>query len=194
MQALNHQNKTIAIFASGTGSNALKIIESFKQGEHVNFVILSNKKDALVVESATKLNIPVLVFNREEFYKTNKVIHFLKEHTCNLIVLAGFLWLVPVNLVQAFPKKIINIHPALLPKYSGKGMYGINVHRAVVEAKEEISGMTIHYVNEMYDDGAIILQKSCKLDTYDSPEMVAQKVLKLEHKYYPKVVKKLIHK
>lgn len=185
--------KKIAIFASGTGSNAMKIIEHLgNQKIAVEYLVLSNKKDALVLEKAQKLAIQTLFFNRTDFYETNKILNILISYQPDLLVLAGFLWLVPANLVKHFPNKIINIHPALLPKYGGKGMFGMNVHQTVFEAKERESGMTIHYVNEKYDEGNVIFQAKCSLEAYDTAEDIAHKVLKLEHEYFPKIVEKLL--
>ncbi len=185
--------KHIAIFATGGGSNAQKIIEHFKDNNETQVsLIISNKENAGVIDKAKAHNIPTLIINRHEFYKTKDILKKLHTFDIDFIVLAGFLWLIPNYLVKEFPNRIVNIHPALLPKYGGKGMYGMNVHRAVFEAKEEESGMTIHFVNEHYDEGAIIFQAKCLLDTTNSPEDIAQKVLELEHQYYPKVIEKVI--
>ena len=184
--------KTIAIFASGTGSNALNIIKYFESQEDVTFLILSNNKNAPILEKVAVLNIPTLVFNKQEF-QNSKVLLFLQKHKTNLVVLAGFLWLIPFEILKVFPQKVVNIHPSLLPKFGGKGMFGKNVHKAVVAAKEGISGITIHYVNRKYDEGAIILQKSCKIEMSDTPEIVAQKVLKLEHRYFPITIEKILN-
>jgi phosphoribosylglycinamide formyltransferase-1 len=183
--------KKIAIFASGSGSNAQNIIEYFKDREEVSIdCLLSNKKDAKAIERAWGLGIPALVFDRDIFYNSEKIKDFLSERNIDLIVLAGFLWLMPANLVQSF--KIINIHPALLPKYGGKGMYGMKVHTSVVENKESQSGITIHYVNEVYDDGEILFQASCDVTPDDTPESVAEKVHQLEYKYFPSVIEKAL--
>ncbi len=185
--------KKIAIFASGTGSNALKIIQYF---EHVNNVeiclIASNQPSAGVLEIAKNYEIPTIVFDKIEFSKSNHVLSILRSKKLDLIVLAGFLWKIPSSFVQAFPNKIINIHPALLPDFGGKGMYGKYVHQAVYDAKCTESGMTIHYVNEKYDDGQIIFQAKCSLESTDNPSMIAQKVLKLEHQYYCKIIDKVL--
>lgn len=185
--------KNIAIFASGGGSNAQKIMEHF-QGislAKVSFV-LSNKAEAGVLEKAEKMGVETLVFDRPYFYETTEILKELDKRKIDFVVLAGFLWLVPNYLVRHFPRRIINIHPALLPKYGGKGMYGMHVHRAVKESGEKESGITIHYVNEKYDDGSIIFQKTCKLDPADSPENIAAKVLKLEHHYFPRLIEQLL--
>ncbi|MBN2521343.1 MAG: phosphoribosylglycinamide formyltransferase, partial [Bacteroidales bacterium] len=169
--------KNIAIFASGSGSNAEKIFEYSKLNNAYKVsLLLSNKKDAFVIQRANNHNIPVILFNRDTLYNTNDLLVILSEFKIDLIVLAGFLWLMPKYLINAFPNKIVNIHPALLPKYGGKGMYGMKVHEEVILNKEMQSGITIHYVNEKYDDGAIIFQKSCKVERNDTPETLAQKI------------------
>ncbi|MEM7102322.1 MAG: phosphoribosylglycinamide formyltransferase [Bacteroidota bacterium] len=193
MEMLSKPSGNIAIFASGTGSNALKIIEFFKEEASVNIVLIaSNKPSASVLNYGEEFDIETLVFDREYFYKSEKIVEKLQAFEVDMIVLAGFLWLVPGYLVQQFPGRIINIHPALLPKYGGKGMYGMNVHRAVKAANEPTSGITIHYVNEKYDEGSIIFQADCALNSSDTPEMIAKKVLKLEHYYFPRVIKSLL--
>lgn len=185
--------KRIAIFASGSGSNAENIANFFKDSSEVKIVhIFTNKADAYVIERAKKLGIPCSIFNREDFYETKKITNKLSELKCDLIVLAGFLWLVPPALIQAYPNKIINIHPALLPKYGGKGMFGDNVHKAVVENKESLSGITIHYVNEHYDEGGVIFQATCDIEPNDTYEDVANKVHSLEYKHFPKVINDIV--
>ncbi|HKK82121.1 MAG TPA: phosphoribosylglycinamide formyltransferase, partial [Prolixibacteraceae bacterium] len=167
--------KKIAIFASGSGSNAENIVRCFNDNEHLNIeCIYSNKPDAYVLERAKKLGIDTMVFDREMFYHSDKVLNDLRERSVDIVILAGFLWLIPGYLIHNF--KIVNIHPALLPKYGGKGMYGNRVHKAVVENGEKYSGITIHYVNEKYDEGKIIFQAKCEVLPGDSPEDVAQKV------------------
>lgn len=184
--------KRIIILASGSGTNAENIIKHFKNSNLASVVqVLSNKKDAKVLERAKRLNIPISTFNRQELYETENILNLLKEKA-DYIILAGFLWKVPDEIIAAFPNKVINIHPALLPKYGGKGMYGMHVHNAVVQNKEEISGITIHYVNENYDEGAIIFQASIEVSNDDSPESVANKIHKLEYKYFPKVIEEVI--
>lgn len=185
--------KNIAIFASGTGSNAQKIIEHFEGSSlaQVNLVI-SNKPKAKVLDKAKDFGVPTHVINRQGFYHSNEVVDLLKQHQTDLVVLAGFLWLVPQNLIEAFPQQMINIHPALLPKYGGKGMYGMKVHQAVVDNQEPETGITIHYVNEHYDEGKAIFQKSCVVAPQDTAEMVAKKVQLLEHEHFPKVVEELV--
>ncbi len=179
----------IAIFASGGGSNAEAIINHLENHEHL-FVrlIVSNRKNAGVLNRAKKYGIETLVIDRKEFYENKKFTTQLAAAQIELIVLAGFLWLIPPFLVKAFPKRIINIHPALLPKYGGKGMYGHHVHQAVFDNQEKESGPTVHYVNEEYDEGNIILQARCELSASDQPEDIAQKVLRLEHQVYPVAV------
>lgn len=185
--------RKIALFASGSGTNVENIANYFKQNSNVECsVVLVNKKDAYVLERAKKLNIPAIVFTRDEFYNTNKVLDILNEYKIDLIVLAGFLWLVPQNLIDQYIEKIINIHPALLPKYGGKGMYGAKVHEAVVANKEIESGITIHLVNEKYDDGAILSQAVCEVLPTDSADMVASKVHALEYEHFPKVIEQYI--
>jgi phosphoribosylglycinamide formyltransferase-1 len=188
----------IAIFASGSGSNAENIVNYFngkESKENISIpLIISNKNDAYVHERAKMLNIKSVTFTKSEFDTTNKVLNCLKENDIDFIVLAGFLLKVPENLIQAYPNRIINIHPALLPKFGGKGMYGDNVHKAVVEAREKESGITIHYVNENYDDGAIIFQAKCLVLPEDTYEDVAKKVHTLEYMHFPAVIKNILNK
>ncbi|AYQ34583.1 phosphoribosylglycinamide formyltransferase [Runella sp. SP2] len=185
--------KRIAIFASGSGSNAEKIAEHFASDSQVEIsLILTNNPQAGVIARARRLHIPVVVFDRTTFYESARIVELLQGQAIDLVVLAGFMMLIPESMVQAFPNKIVNIHPALLPKYGGKGMYGHFVHEAVVAAQETESGITIHYVNERYDEGTIIFQASCPVVSTDTPEDVAKKVQVLEHKYFPEVVEKLL--
>ncbi|MEA5256470.1 phosphoribosylglycinamide formyltransferase [Arcicella aquatica] len=185
-------SKNIAIFASGSGSNAERIVEYFSDSTEINVkLFLCNNPQAGVIQRAERLNIPLVMFNRQQF-KSGKVVDILKENEIDWVILAGFLWLVPQNVVEAFPNKIINIHPALLPKFGGKGMYGHFVHEAVVENKETESGITIHLVNEHYDEGAIIFQASYPVLPTDLPEDVAKKGQVLEHKHFPEVIEKAI--
>ncbi|RLD58362.1 MAG: phosphoribosylglycinamide formyltransferase [Bacteroidetes bacterium] len=187
--------KRIAILASGSGTNAENIIKYFKNYEQIQVnVILSNKKDAYVLERAKKLHIPHLIFNKHEFYETNNIENFLLETKVDLIVLAGFLWLIPEKFIHTFQNKIINIHPALLPKYGGKGMYGAKVHEAVLKNKDKQTGITIHYVNNFYDDGQIIFQKKCDIEGINSAEKIAQKIHELEYEYFPKIIEQLLTK
>lgn len=185
--------KNIAIFASGTGTNAKKIIEHFEDVEDITVrLIVSNKADAPVLGIARAHHIETLLLDRQTFYQTTRTLEQLRQTDIDFIVLAGFLWLMPSYLVKAFEGKMINIHPALLPKYGGKGMYGMKVHQAVAEAGEERTGITIHYVNEVYDEGEIIFQAACSLNPRDTPQEIARKVQRLEHRYFPAVVEKVI--
>lgn len=145
-----------------------------------------------VLERAAKLNIPTQVFFRESFYKTDEIVNLLVKNNIDLVVLAGFMWLVPKNILAAFPKGVVNIHPALLPKYGGKGMYGNHVHDAVISAGELTSGITIHFVNEIYDDGLVIFQKELEVDITDTPDSLTSKIHQLEYEYYPKVIEDLL--
>ncbi len=183
----------IAIFASGRGSNARKIIEYFESNSSIEVVlIVSNKETAPVLEIGKQFDINTLVINRKLFYQSENVLADLQNHKVDFIVLAGFMWLVPSYLVQAFPNKIVNIHPALLPKYGGKGMYGMNVHQAVRAANETETGITIHFVNEKYDEGNIIFQASTGIETTDTAEMIAKKVNQLEHQHFPRIIEATI--
>jgi len=185
----------LAIFASGTGSNATKIVDYFKNHQEIKVsLIVSNKTNAPVLEMAKANNIPTLVINRDRFYNTEDILKKIHIYRVDFIVLAGFLLLVPKYLIRNFPNRIVNIHPALLPKYGGKGMYGMNVHKAVKAANEKESGITIHLVNEKYDEGKILFQESCEIIPSDSPEMIAQKVLQLEHQHYSKVIENILTK
>lgn len=187
--------KKIAIFASGTGSNAEKIIQYFQENPNVNVVlILSNKTGAGVLEKADMYQIPSMTFNRETFYESETIVRVLQSLEIDLLVLAGFLWLLPQSLTEAFPQRIINIHPALLPKFGGKGMYGMNVHKAVKEGKETETGITIHWVDEKYDEGEIIFQASCEVLAEDSPEIIQKKVQKLEHEHFPRIIEEEVLK
>lgn len=185
--------KKIAIFASGTGSNALKIIEHFKDKDVATVaLVVSNKSKAAVLDKAKANNIETLIIKRTTFYDTKEVLTLFKEKGIDFVVLAGFLWLMPRYLVKAYKEKMVNIHPALLPKYGGKGMYGMNVHKAVHAAKEAITGITIHYVNEHYDEGSVVFQASCKVIATDTPEDISMKVRALEHQYFPQIIEELI--
>ena len=183
----------IAIFASGTGSNAEKIIAYFRENIQIKVsLVVSNKPDAKVLAIAVENGVPTLVIHRTSFYSSKDLLNELQAQNIDLVVLAGFLWLTPKYLVEAYPNAIINIHPALLPKYGGKGMYGHHVHEAVKAANETESGITIHYVNENYDEGAPIFQAKCPLSTHDSPTDIAKKVLALEHHHLPRVIESLL--
>jgi len=183
----------IAIFASGSGTNAENIIKYFsKRDDIVIQLVLSNKKDAFVLKRAEDHHIPTYTFNRETFYNTQQVLYQLQQHNIDFVVLAGFLWLVPDYITNAYPNHIINIHPALLPKYGGKGMYGHHVHEAVINAGEKFSGITIHYVNSAYDSGDIIFQATCEIAPGETPESLAEKVHELEYRHFPEVIDNLI--
>lgn len=187
--------KRIAIFASGSGSNAQKIMEHFKYNQEAEVsLVLTNNPDAYVLQRADNFEVPSHLFDRHDFFETNEVVELLKRMQIDLIVLAGFLWLVPENLLRAYPNKIINIHPALLPQYGGKGMYGDRVHKAVLANKEGESGITIHFVNERFDEGEIIYQARFKIEKGDTLEMIKFKGQQLEHQHFPKVVENLLKK
>ena len=185
--------KRIAIFASGSGSNAENIADYFKENENISVaLIVSNKADAYVHERAKRLNITSVTYTKTDFEQTDKVLDCLKKNKIDFIVLAGFLLKVPANLLRAYPDKIINIHPALLPKHGGKGMYGDNVHKAVIADGDTKSGITIHYINERYDEGEIILQVECEVKKGDDYNDVAEKVHRLEYAYFPETVEKVV--
>ena len=187
--------KNVAIFASGSGTNAEAIVTHFNNSESISVkCILSNKKDAFVLERAKKFDLKTLVFNRTELNESDEVDIFLKENKVDFIVLAGFMLLFPARLVAKYPGRVVNIHPALLPKYGGKGMYGMYVHQAVVDNNESESGISIHWVNEHYDEGQIIFQATCQILPNDSAEDVAHKVHQLEYEHYPKVIESLVEK
>ena len=185
--------KKIAIFASGSGSNTQSIIEYFQQKENIEIaLIMCNKSNAFVVQRAQKLGVKCIVFNSETFKNNLGFLDILSKYEVNWIVLAGFLLKIPEYIIEDFQDKIINIHPALLPKYGGKGMYGMNVHRSVIENNETESGISIHYVNKNYDEGKMIFQASCAINAGDSPEDLANKIRLLEHQHYPKVIEETI--
>jgi phosphoribosylglycinamide formyltransferase-1 len=185
--------KNIAIFASGNGTNAQRLIDHFSKSEKARIaLVVSNNPSAFVLERAKKAGIPALIIDKASFSASSEVIEKLHGYKTDLIVLAGFLWLIPSNLIEAFPNRIINIHPALLPKFGGKGMYGMNVHSAVCQSGEKETGITIHYVNEHYDSGKIILQERCPVEEGDSPAQVSAKVQQLEHRYLPRAVEQVL--
>ena len=185
--------KRIAIFASGSGSNAENIVKYFERHpDAVVDCILCNRPKAYVVQRAKGLGIESYTFGRKELYNSKSVLDYLLSRSIDYVVLAGFLWLVPNDLVEAFPKRIVNIHPALLPKYGGKGMYGEHVHEAVFKNKDRYSGITIHYVNQHYDEGGQIFQAECKVDHCQTAKEVARTVLTLEHKFYPIVIESIL--
>ncbi|NQX99995.1 MAG: phosphoribosylglycinamide formyltransferase [Flavobacteriaceae bacterium] len=184
----------IAIFASGSGTNAENIINYFQSSDSIKVTIVyCNKKTAGVFDRCKRLEVPCIWFSKEAFRDSSRVLHHLQLHA-DFIVLAGFLWKIPMDFVVAFPQKIVNIHPALLPKYGGKGMYGMHIHRAVKENKETETGITIHFVNENYDEGTIIFQATTSVDSSDSPEDIAKKVHQLEYMHFPKVIREVIEK
>ncbi|HPI68953.1 MAG TPA: phosphoribosylglycinamide formyltransferase [Bacteroidales bacterium] len=183
----------IAIFASGSGTNAENIIKYFSNKKTANVVlVLSNRREAPVLKRAEQNNVDSFFFDRNDFYISNRVLDKLVQYRIDFIVLAGFLWLVPENILERYRGRIINIHPALLPKYGGKGMYGSRVHKAVIDNREILSGITIHFVNSVYDEGDIIFQKTCKIDPSDTPETLAMKVHELEYRHYPEIIEALI--
>ncbi|HNX55123.1 MAG TPA: phosphoribosylglycinamide formyltransferase [Prolixibacteraceae bacterium] len=185
--------KRIAIFASGSGTNAQRIIEYFSASKDIVVDSLwSNNESAYALIRAEKLGVETFTFDSDEFYRSNEVLDRLYDHRIDMIVLAGFLWLVPRSLTELFT--VINIHPALLPKYGGKGMYGENVHKAVLAAKEKESGITIHHVNQNYDQGDIILQVTCPVLPGDTPETLSARVHELEYLHYPKVIEEMLMK
>jgi phosphoribosylglycinamide formyltransferase-1 len=187
--------KRIAIFASGSGTNAQKLMEHFADNAEGEIaLVLTNNPDAYVLQRADNYEIPSHIFTREEFYKTDEVIRLLKKLDIDFIVLAGFLWLIPKNLLIEFPNRIINIHPALLPKYGGKGMYGDFVHQAVLAAGEIEGGITIHFVSENYDEGEYIYQGRYKIEKGDNLEMIKFKGQQLEHQHFPRVVESILKK
>lgn len=185
--------KNIAIFASGEGTNAQNIINYFKESDIAAVkLVISNNPEANVLKRAQESGIDTLIIDRNTLYESEELIRILKKTAIDFIVLAGFLWKIPKNLIQVFPGKIINIHPSLLPKFGGKGMYGIHIHKAVIDAKEKQSGISIHFVNENYDEGQLISQHNCIIDPSDTPETVAYKIHQLEREFFPKVIHKLL--
>lgn len=183
----------IAIFASGSGTNAEKLFEKFQNHPKARVALLfTNNPEAGVLARAEKFGVPTEIFSRTTFQNTERVLTTLQDQSIDFIVLAGFMLKVPENIIRAFPDRIVNIHPALLPAYGGKGMYGAHVHEAVVAAGEQQTGISIHYVNEHYDEGRMIRQVSCPIAPHDTAEEVAEKVHRLEHRYYPEVVEEII--
>lgn len=183
--------KKIVLFASGSGSNVENIAKYFDDSKVTIAGVFCNNPDAFVFERCKKLDIDCHLFNKEEF-RNESVLNQLKNINPDLIVLAGFLWLIPEDFVKAFPNKIINIHPALLPKFGGKGMYGMNVHSAVVESKEKETGISIHYVNENYDDGDIIMQQKVAVNEGEKPEDIAKKIHELEYHFFPIAIEEIL--
>lgn len=193
MLQLNSSTKKIALFASGSGTNVENIVRYFQQTERVEIVlVVTNNPSAGVILRAKQLGIPVKVFDKKTLADTDVVNQELKRLGTDLIVLAGFLLMIPGSLIKDFPDKIINIHPALLPKFGGKGMYGMRVHQAVLEAGEKKSGITIHKVNEHYDEGQIIFQAELKIKEGETPESLAMRIHELEYLYYPKIIDKIL--
>lgn len=186
--------KRIAILASGSGTNAENISKYFQDREDVEVtLIMTNNPDAGVIQRARRLHIPVILFDKVSFYKTDRILNILQQSQIDLVVLAGFMMLIPGNLVTAFHNRIINIHPALLPKFGGKGMYGSFVHEAVAQAGEPETGITIHFVNEHYDEGRVIFQASCPVNANDTPDDIANRVHALEYQHFPQVIEKVLN-
>lgn len=186
--------KNIAIFASGSGTNAENIIRYFINSENVNIsLIVTDNPSAFVLERARSLAIETAIFKKSDFRSEGIVLPYLENHGIDFIVLAGFLSMIPTDIIEAFPQAIVNIHPALLPRHGGKGMYGMRVHQAVIEAHEAESGITIHYINEHYDEGTVVFQSKCPVLSTDTPEDVARKVHELEYEHYPRVIERLVN-
>ena len=185
----------IAIFASGSGTNAEEIIKYFQHHPFIEIaLLLSNNPDASVLQKAKKYNVTAKVFSKSQFVDSNEVVNWLKESGVTHVVLAGFLWLIPSNLIRSYAPRIINIHPALLPKFGGKGMYGTKVHEAVKAHGEKETGITIHEVNEHYDEGKTLFQTSCEVSSSDTPQQIAEKVHQLEYANYPRVIEQWINR
>lgn len=190
-----NDSKTIVIFASGNGSNAERIIQYFSESPTISIkAVCTNNPRAGVIDKVAQHDIPIYIFNKNELYETEEVLFFLKSINPSLIILAGFILKIPLNILEAFPNKIINVHPSLLPKFGGAGMYGLNVHNAVLETGEKESGVTIHYVNVEYDRGEIIFQKECSVVPDETPESLAEKVHALEHYFLPRIIEELLLK
>jgi phosphoribosylglycinamide formyltransferase-1 len=185
--------KHLVIFASGSGTNAQNIAEYFQNSDAARVsAIFCNNSNAFVLERAKKMNLPVCLFNRKQFYESDYVADNLRKYTADFVILAGFLWLIPEYLIKQYPEKIINIHPALLPKYGGKGMYGNAVHEAVIASADIESGISIHFVDEKYDHGKIIFQAKCPVTSVDTPETLARKIHQLEYEYFPKIIERVV--
>ncbi|MEA1785662.1 phosphoribosylglycinamide formyltransferase [Arenibacter sp. GZD96] len=186
--------KHIVLFASGSGSNVENISNYFSKNKEVVIdCVFTNNREALVLDRCNRLKISSLCFNRTSFYESDCILSVVKTFNPDVIVLAGFLWKIPEHIIRAFPKKIVNIHPALLPKYGGKGMYGMHVHQAVKDNQENETGITVHYVNENYDEGAIIGQVTTQIDLNDSAMQIAEKVHQLEYVHYPKFIENVLY-
>jgi len=191
----NIGKKKIVVFASGSGTNAENIIKYFQKSPYASVVaVFSNKRSAKVLKRAHDLNVKALHFDRDALYNSYDVLHILEDINPDLIVLAGFMWIFPEDILKKYPQKIVNIHPALLPKYGGKGMYGMNVHEAIIQNKEKESGISIHFVNENYDEGEIIFQAKTEISEEDTPESLAEKIHKLEYKHFPEIIQQLLQK
>ncbi len=187
--------RNIAIFASGSGTNAENIIKYFSTKKSAKVtLVLSNKRHAMVLKRAENFNVETLFFERYDFYNTGIILDYLDEKKIDFIVLAGFLWLVPETIIEKYKGRIVNIHPALLPSYGGKGMYGDVVHKSVIENREPESGITIHFVNHNYDEGDVIFQARCSVDPGDDYESLAKKVHVLEYEHYPRVIEEIVSK
>ena len=187
--------KKLAIFASGSGSNAENICNYFADSSDIEVVLIcTNRRDAFIVKRANKLNIPVYIFSKNELNNFVDLHKKLQNIEVDIIILAGFLLKLPTIMVDSYPNRVINIHPSLLPKYGGKGMYGSNIHKAVIENKETESGISIHFVNQNYDEGKIILQQKCAISTNETAETLNQKIQKLEHNYFPSAIEKTLKK
>ena len=187
--------KKIVVFASGSGTNAENIIKFFKKSSNTSVVaVFSNKRSAKVLKRAHDLNVKALYFDKDALYNSYDVLHILEDINPDLIVLAGFMWIFPEDILKKFPGKIVNIHPALLPKYGGKGMYGMRVHETIIKNKEKESGISIHFVNENYDEGEIIFQAKTDVSEEDTPESLAEKIHKLEYKHFPEIIQQLLQK
>ena len=185
--------KRIVLFASGSGSNVENIAKYFENRNDIGIeAVLTNRRDAYVIDRCNSLKINVIYFNKVSFSETDLILDLLRCIDPDLIVLAGFLWKIPPKIVSAFEGRIINIHPALLPKFGGKGMYGMKVHEAVKQSHEKESGITIHYVDEHYDEGSIIFQTRVGLEASDTPGEIAKKVHELEYLHYPKIIEQLL--
>lgn len=193
MTTSTKSKKKIIIFASGSGTNAENIIKYFKNSTKVEVAaVFSNVRSAPVLRRAHELDVKALHFDRDALYDSNDILNLLKDLQPDLIVLAGFLWIFPDKILKRFPNKVINIHPALLPKYGGKGMYGMKVHQAVLEKKELETGISIHFVNEKYDEGELIFQATTPVESTDSAEDIASKIHTLEYEHFPKVIEQLL--
>ncbi len=187
--------KKLVILASGSGTNAQRIIEYFKEKKTAEVAaVFSNRKDAFVLQRAIKLEVPAKHFSRADFYENNSLFEEIKALHPDLIILAGFLWLIPDNILKNWPDRILNIHPALLPNYGGKGMYGHHVHEAVIKNKEKESGITIHLVNERYDEGHRLFQAKCPVLPGDTADSLAERIHQLEHKHFPEVIDSYLQK